>query len=79
MMGGCPLVDTPRSPQGPLKDAPVGPWTPPALVLELYGLSVYSVDELGRLLDLRTIWKQTNSKKKVLICPQVLYLFVIKK
>jgi hypothetical protein len=46
-----------------MKDAPAGAWTPPALVVELFGVSVASTDEAGLELDLRALWKTTNKKK----------------
>jgi hypothetical protein len=50
--------------RGLLKDAPAGPWSPPALVLELKGLNLRSCDEGGDEHggDLLAIWRIANRK-----------------
>jgi len=51
--------------RGLLKDAPFsGPWSPPALVVELFGVQLRSTDAHGNELggNLQAIWRATNSK-----------------
>jgi hypothetical protein len=49
--------------KGPLKDAPVGAWTPPDLVLELFDVEVVSCDAQGHSHggDLAKLYKLANS------------------
>lgn len=50
--------------KGLLKDAPVGTWTPPCTVVELFGVSINSTDEHCReFLDLAALWKAVNYKQ----------------
>lgn len=59
--------------KGLLKDAPVGSWSPPCSVIELFGIVINSTDQHGReFLDLAALWKAVNYKMpEVMVYKQV--------